>query len=92
LSFDNSHNELQLYQLLSNDDDRLREESLMIKRILVIALAAALLAGCGTQEAASAGKTTDRDAAVQTARETDPAFTPQTASVMGNIGDGKCRR
>ena len=35
----------------------------MKKRILVIALAAALLAGCGTQEAASAGKTSVPDAA-----------------------------
>lgn len=64
----------------------------MKKRILVIALAAALLAGCGTQEAASAGKTSVPDAAVQTVQETDPVFTPQTASVMGNTGDGKCRR
>ena len=46
----------------------------MKKRILVIALSAALLAGCGTQEAASAGKTSVPDAAVQTVRETDTPY------------------
>ena len=54
----------------------------MKKRILVMTLVAALLAGCGTKEAASAGKTSDRDTAVQTARETDPASTPQAGEVV----------
>ena len=57
----------------------------MKKRILVIALAAALLAGCGTQEAASAGKTSVPDAAVQTVRETDTPSIPQAGEVVNGF-------